>query len=640
MRVTNSMIANRISYNTQAALQRFLETQTQMSSGRRINAPSDDPIGTLRDLDYRKEISKNEQYQKNISMAENWVQTYDNVLDSMNQIANSARELSVTMADASVTSEARKGAVSELEPMIEQLLQIANDQQEGRYIFSGFKTDQKAFQRYANGFRYLGDSGKIQYKIDSSTLIDVNLIGSDVLLKPVKVLGEEADFNVILNGSTLLRDLHNGDGIDMTSGQIQIRDLNMGIDVTVDLSGAATIDDVISTINNELTANGITNLSVSIGLEKNNLLFTPTDTGIISTATSIDKLNSGYGIDVSIGDLVVTDGGVNNASVDLDGVTNVGDIISRFNASMTASGINNVSMQLNAAGTGLEIVDSNVPPLGLSVTDTTGQNQLASSLGIEGAIDPVLIGEDLDPVVSFKIEEVGGGSTASDLGILNSFSGNYVGADLDPRLLLTSSVNDLFSGSGIPSGEISVWQGDVNRTIDLSDPTILTVQDVLDAFNNSGLDITATLNPDSRGIQVVNNDETRSFTIEDMGVGRVAKDMGIFGSSDMVGSLFVLQNSLGNDHQEEVGLLLDNFDQVINHLLNTRAEVGTRGIRMETTMTRLVDQNLTFTERLAEIEDADLTKVITDLSTMENNYQAALLASAKIIQPTLLNFLD
>jgi len=77
MRVTNNMITNRVVYNVQHALSRYLDLETEMSSGKRINNPSDDPVGTLRDLSYRTELSKLGQYQKNVSQGQNWLNSYD-----------------------------------------------------------------------------------------------------------------------------------------------------------------------------------------------------------------------------------------------------------------------------------------------------------------------------------------------------------------------------------------------------------------------------------------------------------------------------------------------------------------------------------------------------------------------------------
>ncbi len=70
MRVTNNMVNSQVVFNVQRALQRFMSLQTAMSSGKRINKPSDDPVGTLRDLDYRTELNKIGQFQANVSQGQ------------------------------------------------------------------------------------------------------------------------------------------------------------------------------------------------------------------------------------------------------------------------------------------------------------------------------------------------------------------------------------------------------------------------------------------------------------------------------------------------------------------------------------------------------------------------------------------
>ncbi len=316
----------------------------------------------------------------------------------------------------------------------------------------------------------------------------------------------------------------------------------------------------------------------------------------------------------------------------------VDDVITQFNSQMMTAGLFNVTMGINAAGTGFEINDTNGIPLNLSIENVENNVNLAEQLGIVGNIEPTLTGKDLAPRVHFEVLEMGG-TTAEDLGILGEFRGNYAGENLDPQLLATSNLSDLNNGLGFPMGEITMWQGGTNATLDLDSPSIVTVQDMLDAFNNSGLDITASLNADGRGIQVVNNDPNSSFTIEEVSGGTAARSLGVYGSSDIVGSFFVLANAMENDDQEAIAGLLDNFDLGLNDLLNQRAITGGKGARLESTKYRLYEQEFMFTSRLSEIEDADLTEVITNLSIYENNYQAALMASARIIQPSLLSFL-
>ncbi|MEA3297474.1 MAG: flagellin, partial [candidate division Zixibacteria bacterium] len=136
-----------------------------------------------------------------------------------------------------------------------------------------------------------------------------------------------------------------------------------------------------------------------------------------------------------------------------------------------------------------------------------------------------------------------------------------------------------------------------------------------------------------------NNDENASFTIEDVSGSELTRNLGIYGSSDMVGSIAVLRNALHNNDPEAIGMLLENMDDAIKHLLSVRATVGSCSFSLETTAARLENQKLIFTKLLSEVEDADITKVLTELTTLENNYQVSLMATAKIIQPTLLNFL-
>jgi flagellar hook-associated protein 3 len=638
MRITTNMISDRIVYNMQRNLRRYFVMQTQLASGRRLNTPSDDPVGTQRDLLYRAELARNEQYQKNIERALNWTQTYDSVLADLKDLVSSAKEIAISMANGVYDAAAREGAANEVQSILDRLLQLANTEQEGNFIFSGFKTDSEPLLSSSNGVTYQGDTGRLEFEIDASSRLTVNLTARDVFLKQLSVLGEDADLNVGVNGATLLTDLHNGQGIDLTTGVFTITDQNLGLVSTIDVSGTTTIDDVLNIINAQLAADGITNLEAKIGQEKNNILLDTTQNGLIATVTSLEKLNNGNGVDLETGRILVTDGDTLSATVDFTNAATIGDIITAFNSQVAAQGINNVTMQINASGTGLEIVDANGTPLGLRIEEVDANSNTASSLGILGSIDPVLTGSDLEPVVSFKVED-SGGTTASDLGIAGEFTADHVGNDLDPLLKATAEVADLNAGNGLDLGRIIVWQGDASRTIDLSDSSIVTVQDILDAFNNSGLDITASINASGRGIQIVNNDPDRSLTIEDEGSGRTAKDLGIFGSSDMMGSVMVLVNALRNDDQEGTGLLLQNLDDAIEHLVGYRATVGARAVRLENTHNRLLDLNLNFTKLLSSVEDADITKLATDLAAYENAYRASLLAGANIIQSSLMEFL-
>ncbi len=639
MRVTNSMVANQVTFNMQRSLQRYLELQTSVSSGRRINKPSDDPLGTLRDLDYRTELSKIDQFRKNISQGSNWMATYDTVLADVKDLLSNAKEIAVAMANETYDNAAREAAANEVQSIFDQIMQLANTQLDGRQMFSGFKTKVKPLEFSSQGVVYQGDSGSIEFEVESSMRQKINVNGAETFLKSFSVLGEDADLDVGVTAATLLADLNGGNGVDLATGTFLVTDMNdLSKTSTVDISAATTVDEAIIAINAQLLADGI-DMTVSLGGEGNNLLVDTTQNGLISTDTAVTRLNNGMGITPSLGSIRLTDGAAINTLVDLSAATTVGEMITEFNTQVTAAGIANVTMGLNAAGTGLQISDTNGVPLGLTVENISTENETASQLGIMGAVGALLVGEDLNPQVSFDIAEISG-TTAADLGLVGLFSHDTSGADLDPQLTAASLLADFNNRVGNETGEFVIWQGENSLRVDMEDPSFTTVQDVLDYINGSSLGVEASINDSATGIQVRNADTYRSLLIEDVGDGRAARSLGLYGSSDMSGTMLALVNALKDNDSEGVGMLLQSFDDAMTSSLEQRAWVGSTAMRLESTDSRLIDLSLSFTELLSEVEDGDMTELITRLATYETNYQAALAAAAKIIQPSLMNFLS
>jgi flagellar hook-associated protein 3 FlgL len=641
MRVTDNMITNRSLFNLQRSIQRYMQLQTDMSSGRRINAPSDDPTGTVKDLTYRKQLANVEQYQKNIAVAQNWTSTYDSILNEVNGFASSAKEIAVAMSNGTYDATARAASASEVQSLFDQMMQMGNSELEGRRIFAGFQTKTKPFTATGTGVVFAGDMGELQFDIEASQKLTININGADVFLKQFAALGAKSDLDVGLTNATLLTELKGGAGLNLVPGTFTVADRNHGINVTVDLTTAppaTTVGDVIGKINAQLTAGGISNLTARIDPAGNSLGLVTTRDDFISGNTLLTNLNSGTGVSLTPGKIHVGNGGAYSFDVDLSGSLTVNDVITKFNNAMTAAGVANVSMSVNAANNGLQITDTNAVPVGLTITEASTLTSTGSNLGILGSVGAQLVGSNLRAMVDFAIGETTG-TTARDIGLFGQVSHDFVGTDLNPSLSLNSLMTSLKSGNGIDRKSIVIHQGNASATVDLSDPTIVTVQDLIDKINTSGLTVTASLNAAHTGIQIVNDDPKKSLSIEESSNGRTAKDLGIYGSSDLMGSMLVLINALKNNDQEGTSIILGSLDDGMQHVLNARGAVGARGVRLSSTDSRLTDMNLNFTKLLSDTEDADFTKTVTDLATYENNYQAALSATARIIQPSLLNFL-
>ncbi len=643
MRVTNNMVNSQVVFNVQRSLQRFMTLQTEMSSGKRINKPSDDPVGTLRDLDYRTELSKISQFSANVSQGQAWLNTYDGILSDIKNMLSEAKDVAISMSNDTYDNSQRSAAANEVQAIFDRMVQISDTKLGGRQMFSGFRTKLEPFQVGATGVTYVGDDGAIEFEIDAGTRQRINLTAAEVFLRPYGAMGEDADLNIGATSQTLLADLNGGSGIDLAAGTFTITDQNLvGVSATVDLNAAppaTTVGEALTKINAALTAAGMnTSVAVSMGDDGNNLEIEATASGEISTATDLARLYDGNGIDLTHGSVHITDGAAIDIYVDMSTATSIGDVITLFNTKLAGEGYPNVTLGINAANDGFVIDDASGPPLGLTIENASADDITAANLGLNGMIGAQLVGTALAPQSALAIEETTG-TTAADLGIIGTYNHTAGGTDLDPVLSLASNLTDLRNGYGFDGDGFTMNQGGFSHTVDLTDPGIVTMQDLLDDINNSSLDVTAQINSSGRGIEIAGNDSNRSFTIQELNGGRVAKQMDVFGSSDMMGSLMMLTESLRDNDQEGISRMLANFDEGMTYSLETRATLGTDGLRLESTASRLLDKELSYTRLLSEVEDADLTQVITELAARENSYQAALMAAGKIIQPTLLDFL-
>ncbi len=643
MRVTNNMIANQTLVNLQRSLSSFLSLQEQMTTGKRVNRPSDDPLALQRTIEFRSQLSRIEQYNTNISLGTSLLGSYESTLTDMNNLAKQTMDIALAVTNESNDSpEARPAFLNEAKSAIERMLQLVNTEQSGRRIFSGHKTDTAPIVSSPDGISYVGDTGAMSVEIDDSVTIQLNLNAQETLLKQLGAQGATSDLQVGIDGATLLADLQGGSGIDINT--FTVTDDNLGTSVVIDLNvptPPTTIDDALTQINNALTAGGITNLTASIG-GSNNITFAATSNGLVSASTGIQHLNGEAGVDLQGGVHVRSQSGAIDFQLDLSASSTVGDVLNAINTQLTANGVSNVTAALNGAGTGIDITDSNGAPLDLVFEDNPGTTT-ASNLGINGLVAPVLNGGALNPGAAFTIGE-GAGTTAADLGVSSSFVGNLAGTDVNANLTTNTPLSRLNNSNGLSLGSIKMTQGMTSRVIDLSDPSIVTIGDMLNVINASGLNVTASVNATNSGFQIVSNNPADSFTIENADSSKTASALGIFGSSDLVGSMILLKHELEKPGAEDItkddmNKIMSTLKLGMDQLLSLRGGVGSKQNRLDATAGQLSNNEFETVRQLSEVEDADITELVTKLASHENNYRAGLIASSKIIQPSLLDFL-
>jgi flagellar hook-associated protein 3 FlgL len=188
MRITDNVTTRMVMASLQQQQEKIYELQRQISSGLRINAPSDDPVSAQQALNMKTLIAANEQYARNISTGTTWLSQMDSSLSDMNNVMVRAKELATQMANGTYDAAARQNAVNEINGLKEQLISLGNTQIGGKYIFGGFVSDQPPF-RTTDGVPtaadragdFIGSDDSINIQIDQQSFVSINYSGGRIL---------------------------------------------------------------------------------------------------------------------------------------------------------------------------------------------------------------------------------------------------------------------------------------------------------------------------------------------------------------------------------------------------------------------------------------------------------------------------
>lgn len=166
---------------------RLNQTQMQLSTGKKMLTPSDDPAAASRIIDLNQSIKQTEQYQSNINAARQRLTLEDGVLQSSVDILNRIKELGVQGLNATYNESDRIAIATEMEGLNQQLLGYANTQNaNGEYLFSGFKSTTQPFSKNAadGGYTYAGDENQRPIQIGETRQIADGNPGSNVFGTP------------------------------------------------------------------------------------------------------------------------------------------------------------------------------------------------------------------------------------------------------------------------------------------------------------------------------------------------------------------------------------------------------------------------------------------------------------------------
>jgi flagellar hook-associated protein 3 FlgL len=173
-------------------------TQLQISSGKRILTPADDPAGAARVIDFTRAIATLDQYNNNANRATTRLTFEESALVGTENIFLRVKELAVQGSNDLLTVENRRAIAAEIRELRDGVLGLANTRDaQGEYIFAGYQTGTRPFNDAPGAVVYNGDVGNRQLQVSSMRKIADGNNGRDVFMEVDTAAGKRSMFDTL-----------------------------------------------------------------------------------------------------------------------------------------------------------------------------------------------------------------------------------------------------------------------------------------------------------------------------------------------------------------------------------------------------------------------------------------------------------
>ncbi|MCA1040476.1 flagellar hook-associated protein FlgL [Bacillus infantis] len=184
MRVTQSMLSNNMLRNLSNSYSKLGKLQDQISTQKKFTKPSDDPVSAMLAMNYRTDLNRIEQFQRNIGEAKNWIDSTDDALDKGVMALQRIRELTVQASNGTLEGDQKKNIMEEIKQLKEHLVNIGETQVGGKYIFNGTQTNVKPAEEGTF------NDGAINLEVFSNIKVQVNMSGNEIFGDMLKDSGD------------------------------------------------------------------------------------------------------------------------------------------------------------------------------------------------------------------------------------------------------------------------------------------------------------------------------------------------------------------------------------------------------------------------------------------------------------------
>jgi flagellar hook-associated protein 3 FlgL len=257
MRITTKELQRNMLYVINDRYSDLADLQNQMSTGKRLQRPSDDPVDVANTLKLQTKSTELQQFKKNINDGLAFMGVTETAMESMNTLLQRVRELSIEAASDTLSADERSYINDEAAQLFKQCIALVNTQYKGDYIFNGTQTKIPPYQMQtsisstvsdylnlkmayfdAGPPAVVGDTVQIRNAFDNSPITGI-IPGSFNIQVAGAHFTENVDYQVdyeagtltILNPALLLDGTPGGPNYDISQLNLNFDYLTVGTDI-------------------------------------------------------------------------------------------------------------------------------------------------------------------------------------------------------------------------------------------------------------------------------------------------------------------------------------------------------------------------------------------------------------------------
>ena len=181
MRITQNMLNQSMLQNVNTSYQGLAKLQNEVSSGKKINRPSDDPYGVGKAMGYNTKLSEIQTFQGNATDAKNTLNATDDAISNANNLFNSLKGLVVEASTDTLNASDRQAMAEQVKTIKDQFGDMANTQYNGKFIFAKPGTTTPPYQNGSLNQSLLSDTAQ-NVELAPGSTIQKNILGNDLFI--------------------------------------------------------------------------------------------------------------------------------------------------------------------------------------------------------------------------------------------------------------------------------------------------------------------------------------------------------------------------------------------------------------------------------------------------------------------------